>query len=46
MNASNFISSFKIDDNVNHNFAILRLLYDAYEIASPSAVCASRSQLR
>jgi hypothetical protein len=35
MIASNFISSFKIGDNINHNFAILGLLYDAYEVASP-----------
>ena len=27
---SNFISNFKIGDNINHNPAILALLYDAY----------------
>ena len=32
---SNFICTFKTGDNINHNLAILSLLYQVYEVATP-----------
>ncbi len=32
--SSNFIGTFKIGDNINHNLAILELLYRSYEAAA------------